>query len=355
MPSRPEPFMPRGNIKIVGSGSSGPKLKVGVVGIGYLGKFHVQKYAAIPEVELVGLADRIPARAKEWAKKLGTHAFSDYHKLLGAVDAVSVVVPTDQHYRVAKDFLHSGSDVLLEKPISSTLGEAGDLIATAKKYGRILQVGHLERFNPAILAAREKIQAPLFIESHRLTPFRGRGTEVDVVLDLMIHDLDIILSVVHSKVEHLHAVGVPVVTEKVDIANARIQFSGGCVANVTASRISIEDQRRIRVFQPDTYLAVDYAAQKVAMYRRVLNPGSPKAEIVSEQVKVEPGDALEKEVRSFIHASANRTPPMVTGEDGKKALAVALDINEQIQANIKKIPSITSFYGMREDLLDASL
>jgi len=215
-------------------------------------------------------------------------------------------------------------------------------------------VGHLERFNPAILAVREKIRSPLFIESHRLTPFRGRGTEVDVVMDLMIHDLDILLCVVGSKVEHIHAVGVPVLTEKVDIANARIQFGGGCVANVTASRISIEDQRRMRIFQPDTYMSVDYSARKVAMYHRVLIPGSPKPKIVSEQVKVEPGDTLEMEVRSFIQASLNRTTPIVTGEDGKKALAVALDINEQIQANIKKIPSLTSFYEMKEDLLDAS-
>jgi predicted dehydrogenase len=215
-------------------------------------------------------------------------------------------------------------------------------------------VGHLERFNPAILAVREKIRTPLFIESHRLTPFRGRGTEVDVVLDLMIHDLDIILSVVRSRVESVHAVGVPVLTEKVDIANARIEFAGGCVANLTASRISVEDQRRIRVFQPDTYLTVDYGAKKVAMYRRVPLPGNPKAEIISEQIKVEPGDALEKEVRSFVHSSMNRTPPVVTGEDGKKALAVAMDVNKQIQENIKRIPSITSFYEMRESLPDES-
>ena len=346
--------MPPGNVRVESSASFDRKLKVGVVGIGYLGKFHVEKYAAIPEVELVGLVDRIPVRAKEWADKLGTNAFSDHRQLLGAVDAVSVVVPTNEHYHIAKDFLQSGSDVLLEKPISSTLVEAADLVVTAQKYGRILQVGHLERFNPAILAVREKIRTPLFIESHRLTPFRGRGTEVDVVMDLMIHDLDILLYVVSPKVEHIHAVGVPVLTEKVDIANARIEFAGGCVANVTASRISIEDQRRMRIFQPDTYMSVDYSARKVAMYHRVLIPGSPKPKIVSEQVKVEPGDTLEMEVRSFIQASRNRTSPMVTGEDGKKALAVALDINEQIQANIKKIPSVTSFYEMKKDLLDAS-
>jgi len=348
--------MPHGKIKSSRSSRSAPnhKLRVGVIGIGYLGKFHVEKYATIPDVQIVGLVDRLFPRAQEWANKLGTTAFSDYQELLGKVDAVSVVVPTDQHHRVAKDFLQSGSDVLLEKPISSTLWEAEDLIATAKKYGRILQVGHLERFNPAIQAARDKIRAPLFIESHRLTPFRGRGTEVDVVLDLMIHDLDIILHVVRSKVEHIHAVGVPVLTEKVDIANARLQFEGGCVANITASRISVEDQRRIRIFQPDTYLVVDYAAKKVAIFRRIFAPGKANVEIASEQVKVKPGDALEMEIRSFLHSSMNREAPLVTAEDGKNALALALDINEQIRANIEKISSIATFYEMREGLLDAS-
>jgi len=348
--------MPHGKIR---SSQSRPldstqKLRVGVIGIGYLGKFHVEKYASIPGVQIVGLVDRIFPRAREWADRLGTKPFSDYRELLGAVDAVSVVVPTDQHHRVAKDFLQSGSDVLLEKPISSTLREAEDLIATAKKFGRILQVGHLERFNPAIQAARDKIRAPLFIESHRLTPFRGRGTEVDVVLDLMIHDLDIILHLVRSEVEYIHAVGVSVLTEKVDIANARVQFEGGCVANITASRISVEDQRRIRIFQPDTYLAVDCAAKKVAMYRRIFTSGKANVEIASEQVKVKPGDALEMEIRSFVHSSMNREAPMVTGEDGKKALALAIDINEQIRANIEKIPSIASFFEMREGLPDAS-
>jgi len=171
---------------------------------------------------------------------------------------------------------------------------------------------------------------------------------------LMIHDLDIILNVVRSKVEYIHAVGVPVLTEKVDIASARVQFEGGCVANITASRISIEDQRRLRIFQPDTYLAVDYADKKVAMYRRIPASGRPNAQIISEQVTVEPGDALEMEIRSFVRSSMSRTTPVVTAEDGKKALALALDINEQIRTNIKKIPSISSFYEMREGLLDAS-
>ena len=347
--------MPHGSLKGPKSRSPSRRVKVGVVGIGYLGKFHAEKYASIPEAEIVGLADIDRVRAEEWADKLETEAFSDYRSLLGRVDAVSVVVPTDQHHRVAGDFLKSGSDVLLEKPICSTLYEAEDLIGVARAYGRILQVGHLERFNPAILAARGRIKTPLFIESHRLTPFRGRGIEVDVVLDLMIHDLDIILSFVRSEVARIHAVGVPVLTGKVDIASARLEFESGCVANITASRISVEDQRRIRVFQPDTYLAVDYASKKVALYQRTNSgPGIPQVKISAEQVQVEPGDALENEIRSFIFSSMNRTAPLVTGEDGKRALALALGINEQIQTNIKKIPSIASFYGTKETLPDVS-
>jgi len=324
------------------------------VGIGYLGKFHVEKYARIPEVEIVGLVDLKPERAKEWAKEVKAKTFDDHRQLLGTVDAVSVVVPTDQHYRVAKDFLQNGSDVLLEKPIASTLGEAEDLIATAQKYGRLLQVGHLERFNPAILAARERVRTPLFIESHRLIPFRDRGTEVDVVLDLMIHDLDIIPSFVHAPVAQIHAVGVPVLTEKVDIASVRIQFASGCVANITASRISLEDQRRIRFFQPDSYLTVDYVAKKVALYNRLRRQGDQKPQISLEMVEVKPEDALQMELCSFTQSCLQRTTPQVTGEDGKNALALALEINRQIQANMEKIPSIISFYKMRENLPDAS-
>lgn len=324
------------------------KLRVGVVGIGYLGKFHAEKYASIREAQIVGLVDILPERAKALADKLGTEAFSSHRSLLGKVDAVSVVVPTDHHYQVAKDFLRAGCDVLVEKPITSTLEQADELITMARKHGRILQVGHLERFNPAIPAAREKIRAPLFIESHRLTPFRGRGTEVDVVLDLMIHDLDIILSFVRSSVRNIHAVGVPVLTDKVDIANTRLEFEGGCVANITASRISFEDQRRIRVFQPDTYLTLDYASKEITLFHRVFNPESQRFQIAAEHIEAEPGDALEKEIRSFISSCLTRTGPEVSGEDARNALSVALRINEQIQANLNKIPSIVSFYGMTE-------
>ncbi len=324
--------------------SSRSKLRVGVVGIGYLGKFHVEKYAQIPGVEIAGLVDLKLERAKVWAEKLNTVGFDDHRQLLGAVDAVSVVVPTDQHYRVAKDFLQNGSDVLLEKPIASTLKEADDLIATAQEHGRLLQVGHLERFNPAVLSARKLIQIPLFIESHRLTPFRNRGTEVDVVLDLMIHDLDIIQSFVRAEAGPIHAVGIPVLTDKVDIASARIQFANGCVANITSSRISSEDQRRVRIFQPDTFVTIDYATKKVAKYCLLPGQEGQNPQISSETIHVEPADALQMELRSFVQACSRRGVPAVTGEDGKKALALAIEINRQIQANMEKIPSIISFY-----------
>lgn len=319
-------------------------LRVGVVGVGYLGKFHVQKYAAIPEARIVGLADLVPAKAKEYAEKVGAQVYADYRALLGKVDAVSIAVPTDRHYPIAKDFLSHGSDVLVEKPISSTLEEAEDLIATARRHGRILQVGHLERFNPAVLAVREKIRTPLFIESHRLTPFRGRGAEVDVVLDLMIHDLDLILTLVKSRPEHIDAVGVPVLTDKVDIANARVRFGSGCVANITASRTSFEDRRRMRIFQPESYLVVDYAAKKTAFFRREPPVSGRQAKIYAEPIEVAPGDALETEIRAFVRSSLTRTPPLVSGEEGKKALDLAMRVNEQIQANFRKIPSVISFY-----------
>ena len=334
-------------------GPASQRLRVGVVGIGYLGRFHAEKYAAIPEADLVGLADLLPERTKEWADKLRTEAFASHRDLLGKVDAVSVVVPTDLHYSIARDFLESGCDVLVEKPISTTVQQADEMIELARRKGRVLQVGHLERFNPAVLAAREKIQAPIFIESHRLTPFRGRGTEVDVVLDLMIHDLDIVLSFVRSSIKEIHAVGIPVLTEKVDIANTRVEFDGGCVANITASRISFEDRRRIRVFQPESYLTLDYASKEITLYHRIFSAEKQRFELSAEQVEVEPGDALEKEIRSFVHSCLRRTPPLVTGEDGRNALAVATRISEQIQENIKKIPSIAAFYGVHESLRDS--
>ncbi|MGB9699047.1 MAG: Gfo/Idh/MocA family protein [Thermodesulfobacteriota bacterium] len=320
------------------------KLRVGVVGIGYLGKYHVEKYAALPEVEIVGLADIVLERAKEWAEKVKAEAHADYHELLGKVQAVSIVVPPDRHYAIAKDFLTAGCHVLLEKPMAASIAEADDLIATAKKKGCLIQVGHLERFNPALMAAQKKISVPLFIEAHRLTPFRNRGVEVDVVLDLMIHDLDIILHLVKAEVEKIEAVGVPVLSDKVDIASARLEFKSGCIANITASRISFNDQRKMRIFQPDSYLTIDFAQKKAAIYYRPKIEINEHPSITMETIEVKPGDALQMEIQSFVHAVIQHRPPLVSGEEGRKALALALEINKQIQANLKKIPAIVSFY-----------
>ncbi len=320
------------------------KLRVGVVGVGYLGRYHVEKYAALPEVEIVGLADIIPERAQEWAQKVKTKAYADYHELIGKVQAVSIVVPTDQHYTIAKDFLQAGCDVLLEKPMVNSLAEADDLLATAKKNGCLIQVGHLERFNPTLKTAQEKIYIPLFIEAHRLTLFRQRGIEVDVVLDLMIHDLDIILHLVKSDVEKIQAVGVPVLSNKIDIASARLEFKSGCIANITASRISFKDQRKMRIFQPDSYMTIDFAQKKASIYYRQKNESEERPSICMENLEVPPGDALFMEVQSFVRSAIQRTPPSISGEDGRKALALALEINEQIQTNLRKIPAIVSYY-----------
>jgi predicted dehydrogenase len=339
--------MPAGNVNRPDLEPAGRKLRVGVVGIGYLGRFHAEKYAAIPGAKIVGLADLLPQRAREWADKLGTEAFSSYRSLLGKVDAVSVVVPTDRHYEVSREFLLAGSDVLVEKPIASTIEEAEELIALARKQGKILQVGHVERFNPVILAAREKIRVPLFVECRRLTRFRGRGAEVDVVLDLMIHDLDIILSIVRSPVREVRAAGALFVTEKTDIANARLEFDCGSVADVSASRVSLEDCRRMRVFQPGTCLTLDYGSKEVSLLRRSTAPEKGGFRIAAEKVEVRSGDALEAEIRSFVHSSVTRTAPAVTGEDGRDALALAFRINEKIRKNLEKVPSIVSFYEQK--------
>jgi len=320
------------------------KLRVGVVGIGYLGKYHVEKYASLPEVEIVGLVDIVLERAREWAEKLKVAAQADYHKLLGKVQAVSIVVPPDRHYAIAKDFLMAGCHVLLEKPMAASIAEADDLMATAKKKGCLIQVGHLERFNPALIAAQKKVSVPLFIEAHRLTPFRDRGLEVDVVLDLMIHDLDIIRHLVKSDVEKIEAVGVPVLSDKVDIASARLRFKSGCIANITASRISFNDQRKMRIFQPDSYLTIDFAQKKAAIYYRHKIGSAERPSITMETIEVKPGDALQMEIQSFVRAVLQSTPPLVSGEEGREALALALEINEQIQANLRKIPEIVSFY-----------
>ncbi len=309
-------------------------LRFGVVGCGYLGRFHAEKYAAMASdgVQLVGACDIALDRAQEVVQKLGVGtAFAEVSGLVAAgVDAVSVVVPTHLHHAVAKPLLEAGVDCLVEKPFAVTLEEADDLIATAAARGRVLQVGHLERFNPVMLSLKEKIRNPMFVESHRLSSFGERGTEVDVILDLMIHDLDIILMAVDSEVIQVSAVGIPVLTDKIDIANARLEFASGCVANVTASRVSTGRMRKIRLFQADAYLSIDYQAKNVQVVRRTAEPGRAPS-IGGELLEIREGDALEAELRSFVASVRARSRPAVTGEDGRNALKLAHDVADAIR------------------------
>ena len=234
-----------------------PATRVAVVGAGYLGRFHAQKYAALDGVQLVAVADPDEAARERVAREAACAAVADYRQLLGEVDAVSVVTPTPLHHRVSREFLESGAHVLVEKPITATIEEARDLVATATRLGKVLQVGHLERFNPAIVAVEGILDRPRFVESNRLAPFKPRGTDVSVVLDLMIHDIDLILNIVGSPVASIDAVGAQVFTDEIDIANARLRFENGCVADATASRISMKSERKLRVFQSDAYLSID--------------------------------------------------------------------------------------------------
>ena len=307
------------------------KIKIGVVGVGYLGQFHAEKYAKIAGVELVGVVDVIPSRAKEIAKRAHTQPFFHHSELFKRVQAVSIAVPTAFHHAIAKDFFLHGIDVLLEKPISRTLEEADELIDLAESKGLILQVGHLERFNGALTALDRMIQNPLFIESHRLGPFTGRGADVNVVLDLMIHDIDILLNLVKAKPKQLQAVGIPFITHHIDIANAQIEFENGCTANLTASRISKEKVRRTQIFQPDGILYIDYLSQKVTFSKRAILPRKEEiSEMVTKEILAKKVDLLEAEIRSFLQSVRSRKNVRVSGEDGKRALELALKIVQKI-------------------------
>jgi predicted dehydrogenase len=308
------------------------KTRIGVIGVGYLGKFHAQKYSAMAEVELVGVADNSPEIARQVAEANGCRAYADYRQLLDQVDAVSVVVPTSLHHQVAGTCLRAGVDVMLEKPMTVTVEEADELIDLATRGERILQVGHLERFNPAVLAMEEHLTNPLFIESHRIHVFKNRALDVDVVLDLMIHDIDIILNIVKAPIETIHTVGLPVVTTTTDIANARLIFANGCTANVTVSRISHDNIRRIRIFQPRSFISVDYGKKELTVIRQLAETdenGMPRQE-VNRSCYVEK-DALELELLDFVANVRQRTRPRVAGEEGRRALKVATEIIAQIQ------------------------
>ncbi len=308
-------------------------LTCAVIGAGYLGRFHAEKYAALDGCELVAVVDSNPDAARAVAEKNHTRALTDYRELLGQVDAVSIVVPTSLHFQVARDFLAGGAHVLVEKPITVTVDEADELIALAKARDRRLMVGHLERFNAALLGLDLVHEKPLFIESHRLAPFNPRANDVSVVLDLMIHDIDIILDIVDSEVERIDAKGVTVLTADTDIANARLTFRNGCVANVTASRASLKVERKMRMFMPNRYLSVDFQNRVLAQYRkgeREMFPGVP--EILSEESVFENGDALMQEIKHFADCIRTGQEPLVSGVAGRRALATATEITRLLKA-----------------------
>ncbi len=304
-------------------------MAVGVVGVGYAGSLHASKYAASPAARLVAVADIDGRRAREASERYGVPAVTDYRELLDKVRCVSIAVPTQQHYRVARDFLTAGIDVLVEKPITSTVPDGQKLVDLARRHARILQVGHLERFNPVVRELSKVIVAPRFVECHRLAPFVDRGTDVDVVLDLMIHDIDVISSLVHAPVVDIDATGVAVLTDKPDIANARIRFDDGCVANVTASRVSIKRQRKIRFFQSDAYISLDYDAKTAQVYR-MEDRSQGWAGIQGQMIATRDGDALQDQIESFLEAVATRKSPVVSGEDGLHALEIASAISERL-------------------------
>jgi predicted dehydrogenase len=314
-------------------------VRVAVIGVGHLGRHHARILSSLAGVELVAVVDINQARAKEIAAAHGTAALFDARELAGRVDAVTVAVPTEAHRDVALPFLEAGVGVLVEKPIGRSLDEADALIAASAKSDATLAVGHTERFNPAVTAARPLLQDPRFIEVHRLGTFPERSLDIDVIFDLMIHDLDVVLSLVKSEVASIDAVGVPVLTGRVDIANARLRFANGCIANLTASRISRDRVRKIRFFQPSAYLSIDYAAQKVEMYRLEKGSGPfdpaqarPMPSIQGGDLDVVNEEPLKLELADFVDAVVKRRAPMVSGEEGRRALAVAQQITDKIAA-----------------------
>ncbi len=313
------------------------KVRTAVIGVGYLGRFHAQKYASLPAAELVAVVDSSAGNREQVAAEAGCRAVADYRDILGEVDAVSIATPTPLHYPIAKHCLERGVHVLVEKPITTTLEEARCLVDTAARAGRVLQVGHLERFNAAILALEGTLRTPRFVESHRLAPFKERGTDVNVVLDLMIHDIDLIQSLVGAPIASIDAVGASVFSAGLDIANARIRYANGCVANTTASRVSMKMERKLRVFQDDAYISIDLQ-QKVLTIVRKPPAGAdvPKGQVLIEERTYDQGDALKFEIEAFLRSIREGVPPVVTGEDGLRALETAMQITQMVQENARQ-------------------
>ena len=307
-------------------------VRTAVIGVGYLGRFHAQKYASLPQSRLVAVVDADPVARDRVAAEVGCRAVADFREVLGEVDAVSIATPTPAHHDIARECLERGVHVLVEKPVTETLAEAKSLIEIAARRGRILQVGHLERFNPAIRALEGTLGTPRFVESHRLAPFKERGTDVNVVLDLMIHDIDLIQSLVRAPIVSIDAVGASVFSSGLDIANARIRYANGCVANTTASRISMKMERKLRIFQDDAYVSIDLQQKVLTVVRKPPEgSGAALGQVSIEERSYEQGDALRLEIEAFLESISVGRPPVVTGEDGLRALETALRITELVQ------------------------
>ena len=306
------------------------KVNIGVVGVGFLGALHARVYHQIDDVTLVGVCDCYKKRAKKTAKKFHTDYYLDYKDLIGKVQAVSIAVPTYLHYEIAKDFLEAGVNVLIEKPITKTLQESDKLIEIARKNDLIIQVGHIERFNSAIQAVEGFLKEPRFIECHRMGPFKKRVTDVGVVLDLMIHDIDIVLGLVDSEVKLIEAVGVKIVSDHEDIANVRLTFDNGTISDLIASRVTKKARRTISIFQKDSFVSLDYMDQSAMVHTK---KGS---EIIKKRLKIKKEEPLKKELESFVDCVMNKKRPLVSGKEGRRALAVALEIGKKIRETTKE-------------------
>ena len=310
-------------------------IRVGLIGAGAFGSEHARVYSQFAGSRLAVVCDIDESRGRPVAERYGADFVADYRELIGRTDAASLTVPTESHAPIACELLDAGIAVLVEKPIAGTLAEADRIIEAAKRGGAVLQVGHLERFNPAVMAAARIITQPRFFEAHRLSIFTPRSLDIDVVMDLMVHDIDVVLSFVNSEVSEVRAAGVPILTPRIDIANARIEFANGCVANLTASRVSAERVRKLRFFQPSEYVSIDYAAQEAAIVGVKPRPGG-RPEFVSRLLEVEQGEPLRLEIESFL-AAVLGAPVRITGNDGRRALSLAVDVTERIREHAARV------------------
>ena len=314
-----------------------PKLKTAVIGVGHLGRAHARVMASLETAELVAVCDTNEAQGRAIAEEYNTRFVRDYRELLGEIEAASVATPTVNHHEITCTLLNAGVHVLVEKPIARTVAEADEMIALADAKGLVLQVGHIERFNPAFTALQQQLTRPVFFEAHRMGIFTPRSLDIDVVMDLMVHELDIIASLVNSEVIRMEAVGIPILTPKIDLANARLEFANGCTANITASRVAGERLRKLRVFQPHEYYSLDYADQQVAMCRLVppREPGK-LPEIVAQPLEVTKREPLLAEIEAFVQAVVTQTAPIVSGADGRRALALAEEVLEKIKQHAQR-------------------